>query len=261
MASYLYLVLGLIFLAAAALAGIVRPDLRKGIICVGIGGAIWGPISEIWFFRDYWHPESVIGHPILEDIIYGAGIAAVASCIFKVVTRRTTQASSGPRTHYREAALMVLLYIAAMVALQMALKVNSILVAIAVYVIAACYVVARRRDLWTASVCTAVMMGVVAVCGYGLGLNFLVPEPRTLAQIWLLYGKPLGVEILGYVPVTEVIWYTAWGLLLGVLYEFATGQYLIRLKSISAVGEDASVAHAEISPPTARAAARNEQGT
>jgi hypothetical protein len=72
-------------------------------------------------------------------------------------------------------------------------------------------------------------MGLTAICGYGIGLNFLVNEPSTLAHIWLLYKKSLGITILGYVPLTEVLWYTAWGSLLGVLYEFATGRSMLRL--------------------------------
>lgn len=226
---FLYLILGMIFLALTIAAAIRRRDLRRGIILVALSGAVWGPISEYWFFRDYWHPGSVLGNPFLEDVIYGAGISATASWIYKVATRRTSVMYKGRRTHYRELGAIVVLYVAAMIILEMRLGINSILVSIGVYVVASAYIVLRRHDLWAASLGSALLMGIIAICGYGVGMNFLVPEPSTLSHLWLLYRKPLGVTILGYVPLTEVMWYTAWGSLLGILYEFTTGRQVIHL--------------------------------
>lgn len=260
MTRYLYLTLGMIFLISSVVVAIWRRDLRREIIVVALCGAVWGPISEFWFFRDYWHPQSVLGHPLLEDIIYGAGISATAACIYKTISHQSTARLRVRQTHYRESGGIVVLYVASMIVLEMALGVNSILVSIGVYIAAASYIIFRRHDLFWASACSAILMGSVAICGYGLGLNFLVPEPSTLSHIWLLYKKPLGVTILGYVPLTEVVWYTAWGALLGILYEFATGQRLLHLRNVSgpevgtsrAVPNDDSQAHAEnITPRTA----------
>ncbi len=223
MSHYLYLILGTIFLFAAVVVAIARPDLRRGIIYVALAGAAWGPVSELWFYRDYWHPEYVLGSPLIEDIIYGAGISAAAAFAFKFIARLTDVKLSPPRTHYRELGGMVLLYIAAMIVLQMILHINSILVAIGIYIVFAIYILIRRPDLWIASVTSAMIMGLTALGGYAIGLDFLVPEPVTLARIWLLFDKPLGVTVLGHVPLTEVAWYTAWGLLLGILYEYITG--------------------------------------
>ena len=223
----LYLILGLIFLVPTIVVAIWRRDLRRGIISVLLFGAVWGPISEFWFFRDYWHPASVLGNPLLEDVIYGAGISTTAWLIYKVVFRRTDVKSTADRSRYRDACAIGVLYVVAMVVLEMILGVNSILVAMGVYLTGTSYIVIRRRDLLVASICSAAMMGLIAICGYSLGLNFLVPEPSTISHIWLLYNKPLGVIILGYVPLTEVAWYIAWGSLLGILYEFTTGKRIV----------------------------------
>jgi hypothetical protein len=230
---YLYLTLGMIFLIPTIVVAISRRDLRRGVVTVALFGAVWGPISEFWFFRDYWHPQSILGSPLLEDVIYGAGISATASCIYKVLARQTDVTPKRRQTHYREAGATAVLYIVAMIILEMVLGFNSILVAIGVYVAASCYIILRRRDLLLASACSALMMGLVALFGYGIGLNFLVQEPSTLSHLWLLYNKPLGVTFLGYVPLTEVVWYMAWGSLLGILYEFATGRRLLPLKDAS----------------------------
>jgi hypothetical protein len=236
MSRFLYLILGLLFLVPTILVAIWRRDLRRGVISVAIFGAIWGPISEFWFFRDYWHPQSVLGNPFLEDMIYGAGISAAASCIYKVLARKSYDTlGCHPKTHFRETAAIAVLYIVAMVTLEMGLGVNSILVAIGVYIAGASYILSRRRDLLLASVCSGVMMGLLALGGYGLGLNFIINGPKTLSQIWLLYHKRLGITLLGYVPLTEVIWYAAWGSLLGILYEFATGRRLVGLSRASKI--------------------------
>jgi hypothetical protein len=226
MTRYLYLTLGLIFMIPTVIVAICRRDLRREIISIAIFGAIWGPISEFWFFRDYWHPQSVLGNPLLEDMIYGAGISATASCIYKVIAWKKYETSGRQKSHLREAAAIAVVYVAAMIILQMGFGVNSILVAIGVYLAAAAYIVYRRRDLLRASACSFVMMGLIAVGGYGLGLNFVINGPKTLSRIWLLYHKPLGITIIGYVPLTEVMWYAAWGSLLGIIYEFATGRRL-----------------------------------
>jgi hypothetical protein len=231
MNRYLYLILGLIFVVPTIVVAIWRRDLRGGIISTLLFGALWGPISEFWFFRDYWHPASVLGSPILEDVIYGAGISATAWWIYKVVFRRTNVAATGQRSHYGTVGAIVVLYVFAMITLEMILGVNSILVAIGVYLVSASYIVIRRRDLIAASIYSAALMGLIALLGYVLGLNFLVPEPSTISHLWLLYHKPLGITILGYVPLTEVAWYTAWGSLLGIAYEFATGRRIVPLKS------------------------------
>lgn len=236
MARYLYLILGLMFLVPTIFVAFCRRDLRRGVISVAIFGAIWGPISEFWFFRDYWHPQSVLGNPVLEDMIYGAGISATASCIYKVLARKSyDRLGRRQKTHFRETAAIALVYVVAMIVLEMGLGVNSILVAIGVYIAGASYILYRRRDLLMASVCSCVMMGLLALGGYGIGLNFIINGPKTLSQIWLLYHKPLGITLLGYVPLTEVMWYAAWGSLLGILYEFATGRRLVDLSRASKI--------------------------
>ena len=236
MNHYLYLILGFIFLIPTVVVAIMRRDLRRGIAYVGSLGAIWGPISEFWFFRDYWHPASVLGNPVLEDVVYGAGISATAWCLYKVVFRRTNSAPGDRQTRYGEFGGIVALYVAAMLVLATGLGINSILVATGVYIVSAIYIIVRRRDLLTASLATATMMGLIALIGYGIGLNLLVREPATLSHLWFLYHKPLGVTIVGYVPLTEVVWYTAWGSLLGILYEFATGRQIVARQGTTGTG-------------------------
>lgn len=233
MTRYLYLILGLSFLVPTILVAIWRRDLRRSVISVAIFGAVWGPISEFWFFRDYWRPGSALGNPLLEDVIYGAGISATASWLYKVIAHNSYDTFRRHRTRFCEAFAIAVSYVVAMVVLEMILGINSILVAFGVFIAGSSYIIARRRDLLVASVCTCVTMGLIALLGYGFGLNFVVHGSSVLSRIWLLYKKPLGITIFGYVPLTEVAWYAAWGSLLGILYEFVTGRCLVHVGRVS----------------------------
>jgi hypothetical protein len=88
---------------------------------------------------------------------------------------------------------------------------------------------AIRPDLFLAALGSGVLMALIALAGYGLGLDVLVDGRRLLREMWLLDGTSQGTTILGFVPLTEVLWYGCWGLFLGVSFEFASGAGLTRV--------------------------------
>jgi len=224
----LYLILALCLLAPAVVIYAVRRDLRRTLAVAGLFGAAWGPLSEKWYLEDYWHPQSVGtlgGVAWVEDILFGAGVAAVASSIFAFVTNRRLIVHAMPR-HRGSAVAFVVMYVAVMLGLRLHLKVNSIVVSCLVYLVCAFYIVARRRDLLSSAIGSALLMALVALIGYGVGLNWITDGKAVLQHIWLLNGRPLGVTILGHVPATEVAWYTCWGALLGPAYEYVEGAVL-----------------------------------
>lgn len=224
---YYYLVLALCFVALSAVIALVRPDLRRNIAILAVVGAVWGPVSEYWFFQDYWRPLSVVPGAWLEDCLYGAGIAAVAGTAFKVVSGQRLKEAAAPRRLWI-LPLFVGLYLVAMVVVQGRLHVNSIYVSIGIYVVVTAIAVRMRRDLVVASVSSGLLMAVIALVGYGVGLGLLVDGHQVLQKIWLLDGTKEGTTVFGAVPLTEVLWYGGWGLLLGVAYEFAVGAVLTR---------------------------------
>lgn len=60
---------------------------------MSIAGAIVGPISEILFVKDYWHPQSILSIQIgsfpllIEDLLFGFAILGIGGVIFEVLTR------------------------------------------------------------------------------------------------------------------------------------------------------------------------------
>lgn len=222
MSAHLYLVLALVSFAGACVLGAFRADLRRPIVITSLAGAIWGPVSEHWFLQDYWRPDGVFGNPWLEDILFGSGLAGVAAGLYPSLRRWTIAVSLDPPRRIATVAVFPFVYVAVMLGLQGLIGLNSILASMLFYALAAAYMLWRRPDLRAASLATAGGLAIVALAGYAVGLDVIVNGHQVLSEIWLLAGKPLGVTILGNVPLLEVMWWAAWGLFFGVVYEFAT---------------------------------------
>jgi hypothetical protein len=221
MYKFAYLALALCLVACAVVVCLIRRDLVRNSLLLALGGAIWGPISEYWFHRDYWRPTSVFGGAWPEDCIYGAAIAATAGTLYKLFSRRRLAGHGYPRRPWICGAFVVT-YVLSMEIFQSILHENSIFISMIVYVGLALVIFVLRPDLLMPGIASAVLMGLGALLGYGIGLNFIVNGQLLLSKFWLLYEHPAGWMILT-VPVTEIMWYACWGLLVGVIYEFATG--------------------------------------
>src|SRR5258706_14284145 len=90
MERYIYLLLVLLLLAALTSMLWARRDLRNMGLSVGLAGGLAGLISEIWFFRDYWRPPTLLGvaHISPEDFLFGFAIGALAAVVYPALTRR-----------------------------------------------------------------------------------------------------------------------------------------------------------------------------
>jgi hypothetical protein len=226
MYRYLYLGLASLTTLGALALTLVRPDLRRPIVIVGMVGAAWGPISEHWFLADYWHPPSVLGNPWVEDILFGFGLAGTAAGVFAVAGRRAIARRPDTSARVMTTAFFPVLYIALTAGLHALFNVNSIVVSMSFLAVAGAYMSLRRPDLAIGSLTTAGVLAGLALAGYAVGLDVIVDGHHVLQQIWLLSGKALGITILGNVPLMEVLWWAGWGAFFGVVYEFATGTAL-----------------------------------
>ena len=233
MYRYAYLALALCFLVSAGLIWLVRRDLRRNILVLGSFGLIWGPISEYWFRQDYWVPTSIFSGAWLEDCIYGAGIAATAGTVYKLFTRKVL-VQDGKRRYWIALAFPAC-YVTGMVIFQQIYSANSIYVSMSVYLLVSFVVLFIRRDLLLPAMASGTIMAAVAIVGYGVGLTYIIDGKLLLSKFWLLDGRP-GGWTLWNAPVTELMWYFCWGVLLGVAYEFGTGARLSNRES----GKDVS---------------------
>jgi hypothetical protein len=223
MYKYLYLCLALIIASSSAIIFFLRKDLRVSIAMTAAIGAAWGPLSEVWFYRDYWRPRGALtSRPWLEDVVYGAGVLSLAAVTYVFVCHRAWRGRGIQPSRTLLVAALPVLYVTAMVSTR-TLHVNSIIVACIVYVVGTLIMVGLRHDLLLPAIGSAAIMSSLAVVGYFVGLDLIVDGKEVLDRFWLLNGKPLGIKVLGQVPLTEVIWYGTWGAMGGCVVPFLLG--------------------------------------
>ncbi|MGH2687366.1 MAG: lycopene cyclase domain-containing protein, partial [Actinomycetota bacterium] len=205
---------------------VARPDLRGPLVKISLVGAAAGLVSELWYYRDYWRPPTVLdatgrlGWPSPEDVLFGFTVAGVGFAANKVAFRR--HLVEGAPRRYPHTAGLALAGLAALVVGTNLLGINSILVSSGAFVAAALVMAAVRRDLLRPALEAGALL-VATVLPIYLVL-FDVLAPRYWDRYWLLHGTALGVTVLGQIPVTEILWYTAWGAFAGIAYEFTTGR-------------------------------------
>ena len=233
---YVFLLLGLALLAYWVGVWVVRPDLRGPLVRISLVGAAAGLVSELWYFRDYWRPPTILdatgrlGWPSPEDALFGFTVAGVAFAANKVVFRRRL-AEGAPR-RYPQTAALALAGLGALLVGTNLLGVNSILVSSGAFVAAALVMAAIRPDLLRQALEAGLLLPAVVLPVYVVLFDVLAP--RYWDRYWLLHGTALGVTVLGEIPVTEILWYTTWGLFAGIAYEFTTGRTAVSGTSAAA---------------------------
>jgi hypothetical protein len=230
MERYLYFCLSSSFVLAVVVVYLLRRDLSPVILSTGLFGCIWGPVAEYWYFKDYWRPQSLLATPILEDALFGFGVAALGACSYKLWFGRGVDTAMLHRTHYALPVVFMVAYVLAMLLFNIVIGVNSILVASLLFISLACWIARERKDLTVPALLSGVIMAAYSLVVYGVGLNFVVNGEEELSRIWLVKGTWYGTTILGNVPLTEVVWFFAWGCLSGVCFEYSTGRGLQRRK-------------------------------
>jgi hypothetical protein len=222
-----YLALAVAIFTVACGIYLVRPDLRRALLASAGFGAIWGPISEYWFMRDYWRPMGILGGSWLEDIVFGSGIAALSCGSYLLLARRRLLADASVARHPYVLLAFPVAYALVSQLSQSWLHLNSIIAAMLVYLGFAAFMTGLRHDLAVPAVVSGLIMACVALAGYAVGLDLVLDGKTVLSSIWLLDGQSLGVTVLGNVPLTEVLWYGCWGCLMGIAYEYVTGARLV----------------------------------
>lgn len=194
-----------------------REQLLMSILLVPIGIA-----SELIYFRDYWLPRSVasftlFGVPVLlEDALFAFAIGGIAAVIYEVLARRHLRRRRGGKRH--SVALFALLAAAVMLALWFA-GVNSIYATSIGAVLMALLIIIRRHDLLRDSFFSGLMVMATMFWAYSLLLGTAANGRELLLQAGLLDDIPTSANLLG-VPLTELLWGFAFGMMAGPAYEY-----------------------------------------
>src|ERR1051325_4390546 len=157
--KYSYLGYSLIFLFVWLLFYILRPDLRRRMLVFSIVITPLGPLSEIWFLKDYWRRDTIIGYPIsIEDAIFSFAIGGIAYSIYKIFFHMTADESKGQSPQAWLVFAFFLITVLPLLLLTDVLHINSIFSsALSLFLIAALTWI-LRHDLFKPSILSGVLV-------------------------------------------------------------------------------------------------------
>lgn len=224
MESYVYALLGLAVALPAMLLAF-RAHLMPGILLLGLLGGITGPLSEFFYFRDYWLPPTSVGLGVVspEDFLFGFGILILSIVIYPALTGKRLQSHTPPRRSLY--LIFLLIGVTAMIIFNYILGINSIFVSSITFLIYTTVILKQRPDLLRPALISTALVILYITFVYLILFNILAPE--FWQKYWLLANTTWGVTILGNIPLTELIWYAACVFFASTMYAYTEGKVLV----------------------------------
>ncbi|MBI4991579.1 hypothetical protein HZB96_05830 [Candidatus Gottesmanbacteria bacterium] len=232
--KYAYLIANFFFLAVWLVIFWRAKNLRKPMLIMSLITAAFGPISELWYFADYWKPEVALPLPIIggvEDLLFGFSIGGIGAFAYESLFVRGICKCEEKKLK-REWFLFV--FFAAvglsMIILNNLLGLNSIFASSIGMIVVAAIMLYIRPDLITNAIGSAFLVAGIMFVIYFLGQEVFPGSHAWMLRIWKLSSTPKGVIILKHIPWTEMLWGLSWGLVWGPMYEFLVGARMITFK-------------------------------
>jgi hypothetical protein len=220
--KYSYLGYSLIFLIVWILFYILRPDLRRRMLIFSLIITPMGPLSEIWFLRDYWRRPTITGYPIsIEDAIFAFAIGGIAYGIYKIFfNMAAVQSEDQPRRAWLVIAFFVITILPLLIFTDL-LHVNSIFSSAFSLFLIAIFTWILRPDLLKSSIVSGLMVVVLFFLVYK-GMQVIFPGA---IEYWCMGCNPSGLRLSG-INLEELLWDFAWGLAGSTMVEAVTGEKL-----------------------------------
>ncbi|WP_116786850.1 lycopene cyclase domain-containing protein [Flavobacterium psychrotrophum] len=226
-----YLLITLLLLLPWLAIYIYKERLRKKMLKTSFMGGLAGFIAEYWYFKDYWHPPTIMGKSVIsfEDFIFGFTITGISVTIYE--TAFVSAFGKCKKNRKKLFGIMFLCGVAAMIIFNQLLGANSIIVSCTVFMILATVMITLRPDLFRMAILSGLLMIAVVLPVYTLLFDLLNTDYWD--DYWLLAHTPLGITVLGNIPLSELCWYFSWGSFAGIAHHFASGNVQIKHAAIA----------------------------
>jgi hypothetical protein len=223
--QYAYLSLSLAAVAVWLLLFWLNEGSRRRQLVLSTVFCVAGPIGELFYIPDYWHPITVWSMPIgrsyvsVEDFIFCFAIMGIMSSFPTLMLRL-------PNGRYDQLSWATIAKMAAVLGLVAILSfalwrlgLNSIFATSLAMLIAASLILLRYRQLTLlrVSVFGALGMLIMMFIIYWLAFLLVADSDTILQATWSLYHTPLGVRVLK-VPLPELVWAFCFGSLFSMLF-------------------------------------------
>jgi len=216
--KYAYMVGNLLLAIIWLTIFVIRKDLRREQIIVGLVAAIAAPLTDyLVFYSDYWRPQYLIGLNIngvslgLESPLFGFLIGGISTVIYEAITRKKAVFSK-PRN--KLALIVIILNILGTLFLTY-IGFNSIWASVAMLILGSIYMVYVDRNLIDDMFWSPIILTVIIIALYSLWFWIY---PDAYHKFWVVQ-KMTGI-FLGKIPIEEIFWFFSAALFLGILYEF-----------------------------------------
>lgn len=235
MFKYAYFIANIFFFLIWLLIYWRVKHLRRPMLIMSLITASFGPISEVWYFADYWKPEIVLPLPIIggvEDLLFGFSIGGIGAFAYESIFVRGICRCEEKKLK-KEWFLFVFFAVigVSMIILNNLLGLNSIFASSVGMIIVAALMLYIRPDLILNALGSAIMVAGIMFVIYYLGQELFPGGHVWIERIWKLSETSQGVIIFKHIPWTEMLWGLSWGLVWGPMYEFLVGARTISFKA------------------------------
>jgi hypothetical protein len=231
MLHYSYFIYSSALAALLAIVIFLRRDLFKDAIPSFVFGAVLGPVVEILYGSDYWHPPSIwhVDGVRIEDVLFGIAILGLALVLYPFIFRKIlSPIASGRERHLKTFGTLAAIALC-LVIFTKVLQINSVYATAITFTAIWLLICSRRKDLLLPGFTSGLLFVCLAFIIYGVFLNIFISE-KDLQAIWLIHNSRLGITILGKVPVSELVWFFGVGCLLSIFELFVNNRTYIDKK-------------------------------
>jgi hypothetical protein len=182
------------------------PSQWRNCFVAGVLIAPLGPVSEIWFLRDYWQRPTLLGIPLsVEDLVFSFAIGALSICLpfFLLGISLDLQFNTVRKKRCMAASIVI---IACMFIGTNLLGVNSIFASTIAFWIIALYALVREQVPLSVMLTGGIATTTYLYVGYFL-LELAFPG---VVLEWCTGCNPTGIR-LGILNFEELLWDFSWG--------------------------------------------------
>jgi hypothetical protein len=182
-----------------------------------------GPLSEVWFLKDYWRRPTITGYAIsVEDAIFAFAIGGIAYSIYKVFFNMiVVRSEDQPRRGWLVIVYFIITFLP-LVLLTDLFQVNSIFSSALSFFLIAVLIWILRPDLWKPSIVSGILIVLLFFLVYK-GMQVIFPGA---IEYWCMGCNPSGIRISG-INLEELLWDFSWGLAGSIMVEAVTGEKLV----------------------------------
>ncbi len=228
--KFTYLLMGLLFFLVWIVLFVWKKYSRKEMLIASTLCAAMGPLSDVLYTQDWWHPKTLTGTQIgFEALIVGAALGGIASVIFIDIFKKNIKI---PRKSKKDTklqninlAIIIISSLLIFFGTFFVLNLNSLIATLITFIAGTFFMIFKRPDLFWDSFLSGVLLLIVASIVYTI-LEILTPG--WIEAFWEFKNIP-DIIILN-LPADDILWYFFAGMFLGPLYEFWQGGKIVSIR-------------------------------